>query len=59
MVCSELRLLGMKQLAVCSHVQGITSVVAFKKQGTVTFETKAFMLCSDCFGVLLLHFHEN
>lgn len=30
-----------------------------QKQGTVTFETKAFMLYGDYFGVLLLHFHEN
>lgn len=44
--------------AVCSHVQGTTTVLAFKKQGTVTFETKAFMLYGDYFGVPLLHFHE-
>lgn len=43
----------------CSHVQGTTTVVAFKKQGTVTFETKAFILYGDYFSVLLLHFYEN
>lgn len=48
------------EAAVCSRVVlGTATLVAFKKPGPVTFETRIFMLHGDYCGALLLHFYGN